>query len=172
VIGSASLHLPELPAQPQDGGVEVGRVGRGRPRRAPYTASKPVALAVPVKGRLAMPHLGPRAFDAAVLAFLRQQPATRAEVLAHLYRNYGGRCTNRGTFQMRMARQVRGRVTAKLLVKGKNLYIPAEAVADVAGRFDLSDPVARLVAADGLEERDQGELAGLLRKAKRFTCGP
>jgi hypothetical protein len=28
------------------------------------------------------------------------------------------------------------------------------------------------VAADWLEERGQGELAGLLRRARRFTCGP
>ena len=119
-----------------------------------------------------MHHLGPKAFDAAVLAYLRQRPATQAEVLAHLYRRYGPRCTNRGTFPMRLARQVRDRVTAKLLIKGTNVYVPAEAVADVAGRFDLTDPVARLVAADWLDERGQGELAGLLRKAKRFTCGP
>ena len=45
-------------------------------------------------------------------------------------------------------------------------------VADVAGRFDLGDPVTRLVAADWLEEWGRGELAGLLRKARRFTCGP
>jgi uncharacterized protein (TIGR02996 family) len=83
-----------------------------------------------------------------------------------------GHCTNRGTFPDRLARQVRGRVTAKLLVRGQNVYVPAEAVADVAGRFDLTDPVARLVAADWLEERGQGELAGLLRRARRFTCGP
>jgi uncharacterized protein (TIGR02996 family) len=120
---------------------------------------------------MAMPHLGPKAFDAAVLTFLRERPRTAPEILAHLYATHG-RCTNRGTFQMRLVRQVRGRVTAKLLVKGKNVYVPAEAVADVAGRFDLTDPVARLVAADWLEERGQGELAGLLRKAKRFTCGP
>ena len=116
-------------------------------------------------------HLGPKAFDAAVLAFLRRKPATAPEILGHLYANYGG-CTNPGTFQMRLKRQVRGKVTAKLLVKGQNVYVPAEAVADVAGRFDLTDPVARLVAADWLEEQGQGELAGLLRKARRFTCGP
>jgi uncharacterized protein (TIGR02996 family) len=121
---------------------------------------------------MAMPPLGPTAFDAAVLAFLRQQPATRVEVLTHLYQRYGGRCTNRGTFQMRMVRQVRGRVTAKLRVKGQNVYIPADMVAEVASRFDLAEPVARLVAADWLEERGQGELAGLLRRARRFTCGP
>jgi uncharacterized protein (TIGR02996 family) len=45
-------------------------------------------------------------------------------------------------------------------------------VADVAGRFDLGDPVTRLVAADWLKEWGRGELAGLLRKARRFTCGP
>jgi uncharacterized protein (TIGR02996 family) len=118
-----------------------------------------------------MPHLGPRAFDAAVLAFLGKKPATAPEILAHLYASYG-RCTNRGTFQMRLIRQVRARVTAKLLVKGKNIYVPAEAVADVAGRFDLADPVARLVAADWLDEQGKEELAGLLRRARRFTCGP
>jgi uncharacterized protein (TIGR02996 family) len=79
---------------------------------------------------------------------------------------------NRSTFPGRLLRQVRAKVTAKLLVKGQNLYLLAEAVAEVAGRFDLSDPVARLVAADWLEERGQGELAGLLRRARRFTCGP
>jgi uncharacterized protein (TIGR02996 family) len=31
--------------------------------------------------------------------------------------------------------------------------------------------VARLVAADWLGEQGKGELAGLLRKSKRFTCG-
>ena len=117
-----------------------------------------------------MPHLGPKAFDAAVLAFLGKKPATAPEMLAHLYATYG-RCTNRGTFPGRLLRQVRTRVTAKLLIKGKNLYIPAEAVADVTGSFDLADLVARLVAADWLEERGQGEVAGLLRKARRFTCG-
>jgi hypothetical protein len=48
-----------------------------------------------------MPHLGPKAFDAAVLAFLRQQPATAPEVLAHLYANYGD-CTNPDTFRIRL----------------------------------------------------------------------
>jgi uncharacterized protein (TIGR02996 family) len=117
-----------------------------------------------------MPHLGPKAFDAAVLAFLGKKPATAPEILAHLYATHG-HCTNRGTFPDRLLLQVRAKVTAKLLVKGQNIYIPAEVVADVAGRFDLADPVARLVAADWLEERGQGEVAGLLRKARRFTCG-
>ena len=118
-----------------------------------------------------MPHLGPKAFDAAVLALLRRQPATAHEILTHLLATYGD-CTNPGTFQMRLKRQVRWKVTAKLLVKGQNVYVPAEAVAEVAGRFDLNDPVARLVAADWLDERGQGEVAGLLRRARRFTCGP
>ena len=48
---------------------------------------------------------------------------------------------------------MQGRVTAKLLIKGQNVYIPAEAVAEVAAKFDLTDPVARLVAADWLEEQ-------------------
>jgi uncharacterized protein (TIGR02996 family) len=117
-----------------------------------------------------MPHLGPKAFDAVVLALLRQRPATAPEILAHLLANYGD-CTNPGTFQMRLKRQVRWKVTAKLLVKGQNVYVPAEAVAEVAGRFDLNDPVARLVAADWLDEQGKGELAGLLRKARRFTGG-
>jgi uncharacterized protein (TIGR02996 family) len=123
------------------------------------------------EGRLTMPHLGPKAFDAAVLAFLGKRPATAPEILAHLHAGYG-ECTNTGTFQMRLNRQVRWKVTAKLLIKGQNLYVPADAVADVAGRFDLTDPVARLVAADWLDEQGREELAGLLRKARRFTCGP
>ncbi len=118
-----------------------------------------------------MPHLGPKAFDAAVLALLQERPRTAREILVHLYVTRG-HCTSRGTFPDRLARQVRRRVVAKLLVQGKNLYVPAEAVADVAARFDLADPGARLVAADWLEEQGQGELAGLLRKARRFTCGP
>jgi hypothetical protein len=103
-----------------------------------------------------MPHLGPKAFDAAVLAFLRQRPATAPEILAHLYASYG-RCTNRGTFQMRLRRQVRCKVTAKLLVKGRNVYVPAEAVADVAGRFDLTPEHASSFRGGplGLDEEDR-----------------
>jgi hypothetical protein len=118
-----------------------------------------------------MPHLGPKAFDAAVLAFLRKQPATAPEILAHLYATHG-RCTHDGTFLERLARQVRSRATAKLLVKGQNVYVPAEAVADVAAKFDLTDPVARLVAADWLAEQGKEGLARQLRQAGRFTCGP
>ncbi len=117
------------------------------------------------------PHLGPKAFDAAVLAFLRQRPATAPEILAHLLATYG-HCTHPGTFPERLVRQVRRGVTTKLLVKGQNVYVPGEAVADVAGRFDLDDPTARLVAADWLEEQGRGELAALLRQARRFTGGP
>jgi uncharacterized protein (TIGR02996 family) len=123
-----------------------------------------------VEGGTTVPHLGPKAFDAAVLAYLRKKPAAAPEILAHLYANYGD-CTNPGTFPNRLKRQVRGRVTAKLLVKGQNVYVPAEAVAEVAGRFDLTDPATRLVAADWLDEQGQSELAGLLRRARRFTCG-
>jgi hypothetical protein len=36
-----------------------------------------------------MPHLGPKAFDAAVLALLRKQPPTGPDVLAHLRREHG-----------------------------------------------------------------------------------
>jgi hypothetical protein len=108
---------------------------------------------------MTIPHLGPKAFDAAVLAFLGKQPATAPEILAHLYATHG-RCTNRGTFPGRLVRQVRAKVTAKLLVKGQNVYLPAEAVAEVAGRFDLSDPAARLVAADWLD--DQGNASAHL----------
>jgi uncharacterized protein (TIGR02996 family) len=118
-----------------------------------------------------MSHLGPKAFDAAVLAFLRERPRTAREILVHLYATHGD-CTNRSTFPDRLRRQVRCRVTAKLLVKGQNVYVPGEAVADVAARFDLNDPAARLVAADWLEERGQEGLAALLRKARRFTGGP
>jgi hypothetical protein len=106
-----------------------------------------------------------------VLAFLRQQPATAPEILAHLYRRYGVRSTHSYTFPTRLARQVRRQVTAKLLVKGQDVYVPAEAVADVKAQFDLAGPEARLVAADWPEERGQGELAGLLRRARRFTGG-
>jgi uncharacterized protein (TIGR02996 family) len=123
-----------------------------------------------IEGRLTMQHMGPKAFDAAVLACLRERPRTTPEILADLYATHG-RCTARSIFPERLKRQVRDRVVAKLLVKGQNVYIPADTVAEVAGRFDLTDPVARLVAADWLEERGQGELAGLLRRAKRFTCG-
>jgi uncharacterized protein (TIGR02996 family) len=63
-------------------------------------------------------------------------------------------------------------MAAKLLVGSRNIYVSAEAVAEVAGRFDLSDPTARLVAADWLEERGQGEIAGLLRRCRRWTFGP
>jgi uncharacterized protein (TIGR02996 family) len=72
---------------------------------------------------------------------------------------------------MQLARQVWCKVIAVPLVMGRYVYVPAEAVVDVAGRFDQADPVARLVAADWLEERGRGELAGLLRRARRFTCG-
>jgi uncharacterized protein (TIGR02996 family) len=57
-------------------------------------------------------------------------------------------------------------------VGSRNVFVSAEAVAEAAKRFDLGDPTARLIAADWLEEQGQGELAGLLRRAKRFTRGP
>jgi uncharacterized protein (TIGR02996 family) len=52
-----------------------------------------------------------------------------------------------------------------------NIFGAAEAVAEVAKQFDLTDPAARLVAADWLEERGQSEIAGLLRRCRRWTFG-
>src|SRR5438477_6886485 len=60
----------------------------------------------------------------------------------------------------RLDRMVRNKVVAKVLVKGRNYFVPGETVREVADRFDLSDPTARLVAADYLEERGQEQLAG------------
>jgi len=82
-------------------------------------------------------------------------PISTAKVLA---RRLGSRC--------------RAGQAAQLLVGSRNVYVSAEAVQEAARRFDLQGPTARLIAADWLEERGQGALAGLLRRARRFTFSP
>jgi uncharacterized protein (TIGR02996 family) len=114
-------------------------------------------------------------FKKALEEALKGGPATAAQLLdrmrvARIRTAYP--ITAAKVLARRLASRCRRGAAAQLLVGGRNIFVPAEAVAEVAGRFDLTDPVARLVAADWLEERGQGELAGLLRKAKRFTCGP
>lgn len=71
----------------------------------------------------------------------------------------------------RLRRLVEKGLLAKAFVKGRNYFIPGEAVAEAAKQFDLHDPTARLIAADWLEERGQEEIAGLLRQAKRWAFG-
>jgi uncharacterized protein (TIGR02996 family) len=114
-------------------------------------------------------------FKKALEAALKEGPATVAQLFKRM-RVARIRTANPITTEKVLARRLAARcrwgVVAQLLVGNRNVYVPAEAVADVAGRFDLCDPVARLVAADWLDEQGQGEVAGLLRRARRFTCGP
>jgi uncharacterized protein (TIGR02996 family) len=71
----------------------------------------------------------------------------------------------------RLCSRCRSGTAAQLLVGTRNVFVAAEAVAEVAKQFDLSDRAARLVAADWLEERGQGEVARLMRRARRVTFG-
>jgi uncharacterized protein (TIGR02996 family) len=95
------------------------------------------------------------------------QPSRRPEESVHGLHN---------SMQHRMDWRCRRGMAAKLLAGNKNVYVSAEAVAvavaEVSGRFDLSDPTARLIAADWLEERGRGEVAALLRRCRRWTFGP
>jgi uncharacterized protein (TIGR02996 family) len=90
------------------------------------------------------------------------KPSRRPEESAHGLHN---------SVQHRMDGRCRRGQAARLLVGNRNVYVSAGAVAEVSGRFDLSDPAARLIAADWLEERGRGEVAALLRRAKRWTFG-
>jgi hypothetical protein len=124
--------------------------------------------------------VSPEQFRAAVLALLREGPATLGQVMARLHALNGYGLTLdelwNGNFRLvtaRLNRLVSREVICKVLVKGRNVFAPAEGVlAQAAATFDLADPATRLVAADWVGEQGQGELAGLLRKARRWTFGP
>jgi hypothetical protein len=81
-------------------------------------------------------------------------PITSVRILA---RRLGSRC--------------RSGMAAQLLVGTRNVFVSAEAVAEAAKQFDLSDRASRKVAADWLDERGQGEIAGLLRRCRKWTFG-
>jgi hypothetical protein len=124
--------------------------------------------------------VSPEQFRAAVLALLREGPATLTQVMARLHALNGYGLTPdefwNGNFRFvpaRLNRLVSRGAICKMLVKGRNVFAPAEgALAEAAARFDLADPATRLVAADWVEEQGQDELAGLLRKARRWAFGP
>jgi uncharacterized protein (TIGR02996 family) len=122
----------------------------------------------------------PEQFHAAVLALLREGPAALEQVMARLHAADGyGLSLNefwnahRRSVPARLNRLVAREAICKVLVRGRNVFAPAEGVlAEAAARFDLADPAARLVAADWVEEQGDPELAGLLRKARRWAFGP
>ncbi len=114
-------------------------------------------------------------FKKALEEALKQGPATAAQLMermqvARIRTAYP--ITSVKVLSRRLGSRCRAGQAAQLLVGSRNVYVSAEAVQEAAGRFDLQDPTARLIAADWLEEQGQGELAGLLRRARRFTCGP
>ncbi len=113
-------------------------------------------------------------FRKALVKALKAGPATAEQLLARM-KAAGVRSAYPLTTAKALVRRLgaygRRSVVAQLLVGGRNVFVPAEALQEAAKRFDLADPTARLVAADWLEEQGQGEVAGLLRRAKRFTFG-
>jgi uncharacterized protein (TIGR02996 family) len=114
-------------------------------------------------------------FKKALEEALKKGPATAAQLLdrmrvARIRTAYP--ITSVKQLARRLGSRCRAGLAAQLLVGSRNVYVSTQAVQEAAKRFDLGDPTARLIAADWLEERGQGELAGLLRRAKRFTCGP
>jgi hypothetical protein len=120
-------------------------------------------------------------FKKALDAALRQGPADAVTLLGRLY-EAGWKPKRRpedsvhglhNSMQHRLGwRCQRGGMAAKMLVGQVNVYVAAGAVREVAARFDLNDPQARLVAADFLEDRGQTEVAGLLRRCRKWTFGP
>ena len=90
-------------------------------------------------------------FKKALLEALKAGPATAAQPLvrmkaARVRTVYP--LTTAKVLARRLGTRCRRGVVAQLLVGSRNIFVAAEAVAEVAGRFDLADPVARLVAAD------------------------
>jgi uncharacterized protein (TIGR02996 family) len=119
--------------------------------------------------------VGSVSFKKALEEALKGGPATAAQLLdrmrvARIRTAYP--ITSVKVLARRLASRCRAGMAAQLLVGNRNVFVSAAAVQEAARRFDLQDPTARLIAADWLEEQGQGELAGLLRRARRFTCGP
>jgi uncharacterized protein (TIGR02996 family) len=114
-------------------------------------------------------YLKPKALTEALRAALAGGPRTQDELYAAV--SPKGHTLAGSHFFVRLKSRVKNGLLAKLLVKGTNQYLLTEQLLGAEREFDLSDPAARLVAADWLEERGQPELARLLRQARRFTCG-
>jgi hypothetical protein len=121
----------------------------------------------------------PEQFREAVLALVRDRPATLEQIMARLHAINGYGLTlnefwngNWRSVPARLNRLVARGVIAKAFVRGRNYFVAGEAVREAAARFDLTDPSARLVAADFVEERGDPATADLLRKTKRWAFGP
>jgi hypothetical protein len=110
-----------------------------------------------------------KALTEALRAALAGGPRTQVELYAAVRKK--GHTFAGGYFFLRLKGQVNDGLLANLLVKGENQYLRTEQLLGAERAIDLSDPAARLIAADWLEERGQQGLARLLRRAKRFTCG-
>jgi uncharacterized protein (TIGR02996 family) len=114
-------------------------------------------------------YLKPKALTETLRAALAGGPRTQPELYAAVRQQ--GQTPAGGYFFLRLKSRVNNGLLVKLLVKGENHYLLTEQLLGAEREFDLTDPAARLVAADWLEERGQPELARLLRQARRFTCG-
>lgn len=117
-----------------------------------------------------MAYLKPKALTEALRAALAAGPRTQGELYAAVSQT--GHTLAGGYFFLRLKSRIKKGLLAKLLVKGRNVYLLPEQLLGAEREFDLTDPAARLIAADWLEERGKEGLARLLRQAKRFTCGP
>jgi hypothetical protein len=106
----------------------------------------------------------------AILAFLANGPKGWQEVHAHVCQLRIGYVAGDRHFMNRLERLVKRGALAKLLVKGRNLYLLPDALKGLSGA-DLGDSAERQMAADLLEEQGDEATAKVLRSARRFQRG-